>query len=55
MRMMRWESGTPQHFLIHVQGVIHTIKDMKLDTNFQEAVMAVKSATLEVDLAKMTY
>ena len=28
---------------------------MELNTKFQEAVKAVKSATLEVNLAKMTY
>ena len=55
MRMMRWASGTPEHFLIHVQGAIHVIKEMELDTKFQVAVMAVEPATLEVDLAKMTY
>ncbi len=55
MRMIRWASGTPEHFLIHVQRVFHAIKDMELDSKFQEAVKAVKSANLEVDLAKMTY
>ncbi len=55
MRIMRWASVTPVNFLIHVQGVIHTIKEMKLDLKFQEAVKAVESVTLEVDLAKMIY
>ena len=53
MRMVRWVSGTPEHFLIHVQGAIHAIKEMELDTKFQEAMKAVKSASLEVDLTKM--
>ena len=55
MRMMRWASGTPKHFLFHAQGVIHTIKDKKLDTKFRKDVKAVESATLDVDLATMTY
>ncbi len=55
MMMVRWASGTPEHFLIHVQGAIHAIKEVELDTKFQEAIGAVKSAHLEVDLAKMTY
>ena len=45
----------PENFLIHVQGVIHAIKEMELDTNFQETMKAVKSSNLEVNLAKMTY
>ena len=55
MRMVRWASGTPEHFLIHVRGAIHAIKEMELDTKFQEAMKAVKSACLEVDLTKMQY
>ena len=55
MRMVRCASGTPEHFLIHVQGAIHAIKEMELDTKFREAVKAVKSAVLEVELTKMKY
>ena len=55
MRMVRWASGTPEHFLIHVRGAIHAIKEMELDTKFQEAMKAVESASLEVDLTKMQY
>ena len=55
MRMVRWVSGTPEHFLIHVRGVIHAIKEMELDTKFQEATKAVESAILEFDLTKMQY
>ena len=36
-------------------GAIHAIKEMELDTKFQEAMKAVKSASLEVDLTKMQY
>ena len=35
--------------------MIHDIKEMELDTKFQEAAKAVKSAILEVDLTKMQY
>ena len=55
MTMMRWVSGIPEHFLIHIQGAIHAIKEIELDTKFQEAMRAVKSEILEVNLAKMTY
>ena len=50
MRMVRWAFGTPEHFLIHVQGAIHAITEMELDTKFQEAAKAVESAILEIDL-----
>ncbi len=53
--MMRWASRTSKHFLIHVKGAIHAIKEMELDTKFQEAIGAVKFTNLEVDLAKMAY
>ena len=55
MRMVKWAFGTPEHFLIHVQGMIHTIKERELDTKFKEATTAVESAILVVDLTKMTY
>ena len=55
MRIVRWASGTPEHFLIHVQGAIHAIKEKKLDTKFQEASRAVESAVLEVDVATSQY
>ena len=55
MRMVRWASGTPEHFLIHVRGAIHAIKEMELDTKFQEAPKEVESPIVEVDLTKMQY
>ena len=55
MKMMRWAFGTPWHFLIYVQGAIHAIREMDLDTKFQEATRALESANLEVNLAKMAY
>ena len=45
----------PKHFIIHLRGAIHAIKEMELDTKFQEAMKAVKSTILEVDLTKMQY
>ena len=50
--MRTWD---PNHFLIHVRGAIHAMKEMELDTKFQEAVRAVESANLEVEFAKMAY
>ncbi len=55
MKMVRWVSGTPEHFLLYVRGAIHAIKEMELDTIFQEATKAVESAILEVELTKMNY
>ncbi len=55
MRVVRWVSGTPEHFLIHVREAIHATKEMELDTKFQEAAKEAESAILEVDLNKMTY
>ena len=52
--MTRWAAGTPEHFLIHMRGMIHAIKEMELHTKFQEATKAFKSVTLEVNLGKMT-
>ncbi len=45
----------PKHFLIHVQGAIHVIKEMELNTKFQEATEAVKTAMMDLVLAKMAY
>ncbi len=55
MRMVRCASGTAKPFLIYLQGAIHAIKEIELDTKFKEAMKAVESTTLEVELAKTTY
>jgi hypothetical protein len=44
---------TPKHFFIHVKGAIHAIKEMELDTKFKEAIEAIKTASLDLDFAKM--
>ena len=49
---MRWASGTPEQFLIHVRGAIHAVKEMELHTKFQEAAEAVETANLDLDIAK---
>ncbi len=54
MRKMRWASGTPEHFLIHVKGAIHAIKEMELYIKFKEATAAVETAHLDLDIAKAT-
>ena len=38
-----------------MQGAIHAVKEMELDTKFQEAMKAVKPVNLEVKLSKMAY
>ena len=55
MMMMMWASRTPEHFLIHVRGAFHTIKEMELYSKFQETMKTVDYAILEVALAEMTY
>jgi hypothetical protein len=45
----------PEHFLIHVRGEIHAIKEMGLYTKFKEAIDAVNTATLDLDVAKSAY
>ena len=50
MRMTRWAFRTPEYFLIYVQGVIHAIKEMNLNTKFKEAIEAVKTVTLDLDM-----
>ena len=55
MKMVRWASGTSEHFQVHVWGTIHAIKEMELDTKFREAAKAVESSILEVELTKMQY
>ena len=45
----------PEHFLIYEQGAIHAIKEIELDTKFQETIRAAESVTLEVELSKMAY
>ena len=52
MRKMRWASGTPEHFLIHVKRMIHAVKEMELYTKFNEAMAAVETAHLELDIVK---
>ena len=54
MRKMRWASGTPEHFLIHVKGAIHAIKEMELCAKYKEATAAVETARVDLDIAKAT-
>ena len=55
MKKMRWASGTPEHFLIHVKGAIHACKVMELYAKFKEAMSAVDTAHLDLDIAKDTF
>ncbi len=55
MRMMIWAFRIPKHFLIHVRVMVHAIKEIEFGTKSQEAIRAVQSANLEVNLAKMAY
>ena len=55
MRMMRWASRTSENFLINMQGTIHAIKEMDLNSKFKEAIEAIKTVMMDLDLAKMAY
>lgn len=52
MKVTRWGSLTSQHFILHVQGEIHIIKELGLEVKFTEAAEAVEMATLDLDIAK---
>ena len=54
MTKIRWASRTPEHFLTHVRGAIHVIKEMELDVKLKEATEALKMANLDLDIAKAT-
>jgi hypothetical protein len=38
-----------------VRGVVHVIEEMELDTKFKKAIDKVKTATLDLGIAKMAY
>lgn len=50
--MAIWASGTPEHFLIHLHGVVHVIKYMGLLTKFKEQYGTVESAKLDWEIGK---
>ena len=52
MRVAIWVPGTPVHFLIHVHGAFHVLKQMGLDTKFQEAANAVENLKFDWDIKK---
>eukprot|EP00804_Cyclotella_cryptica_P011700 CCRYP_020713-RA/>CCRYP_020713-RA protein AED:0.12 eAED:0.73 QI:0/0/0/1/0/0/2/0/369 len=55
LKVAVWASGTPEQFLLHVRSVIHTCKQMGLDTDFTAAKKAVETAKIESELAKQEY
>ena len=44
-----------EQVLLHVNTPIHPCKQMELDANFNEAKEALKSAMLDLDIAKSAY
>jgi hypothetical protein len=52
MKMAIWASGTPGHFLIYVCNMVHVIKQMGLNTKFQEAANAVEKLKIDWDISK---
>jgi hypothetical protein len=48
-------SGTPDHFFIHVHGVVHVIKEMGLATKFKEQVASIEGLKLDWEITKDAY
>ena len=55
LKVTVWESRTPEQFVLHVRSMIHTCKQMGLDTNFAKAKQTVINAEPEAELAKTEY
>eukprot|EP00804_Cyclotella_cryptica_P023910 CCRYP_010028-RA/>CCRYP_010028-RA protein AED:0.35 eAED:0.68 QI:0/0/0/1/0/0/6/0/715 len=55
LKVAVWASGTPEQFLLHVRSAIHACKQMGLDTSFDDAEKAVKTAKLDSEITKEEY
>ena len=55
MKVAIWAFSNPKNFLIHVHGMFHVIKQMGLDTKFQEAADAVENLKIDLDITKDTH
>ncbi len=53
--MAIWASGTPKHFLLHVCTAEHVCKQIGLDTNYANAMMAPEAVYFKLDAAKTEY
>ena len=44
--------GDPRAFFASCKGTIHVVKEVELDIKFQEVAEVVKTANLDLDIAK---
>ena len=55
LKVAIWASGTPEQFLVFIHTAAHAWKQMRLDADFKEAKVALKSAILDFDIARSEY
>ena len=55
LKVTIWVSRSPKQFLLHVLTAIHACKWKGLDADFNEAEVALESAILDLDIAKLEY
>jgi len=52
LKVLRWESRTPEEFILHVRSAIHACKQMEHDIKFSRAEEAVANAILDLEIKK---
>ena len=53
--MAIWASGTPEQFLLHVRTAMHVCKQIGLETEEADAMMALEAAYCKLDAANAEY
>ncbi len=52
LKVAIWTSGTPKHFLLHVCSAMHVCKQLGLENEEVNALMALEAAYCNLDAAK---
>ena len=55
LKVAIWASGTPEQFLLHVRTAMHVCKQLGLETEEADAMMALEAAYCKLDAAKAEY
>ncbi len=55
LKVAIWVSGTPEQFLLHVRTAIHVCKQLGLENEEINALMALEAAYCNLDAAKAEY
>jgi hypothetical protein len=55
LKVAIWASGTPEQFLLHVHTAMHLCKQLGLETEEADAMMALEAAYCKLDAAKAEY